>query len=204
MSKPPVVREMNVRLSRAACAMRNADGCPRAWRRGRIARERVTLPPSSSAACHGQRGSFRMPRPIATRSAWPSATIASAWCGSRIRPTAIVAMPTSVADALARTAPGSRAPSGIARDAVAAGRDVDVVAAEVAAARARTRRRRRASRPRSSQSVPLQRTPSGRCAGHAARTAANTSSGKRMRFSRLPPYASVRWLAMGDRNELSR
>ena len=41
--------------------------------------------------------------------------------------------------------------------------------------------------PRSSQSVPLKRMPSGFSSGHAARTASNTSSGKRMRFDISPP-----------------
>ena len=60
------------------------------------------------------------------------------------------------------------------------------------------------SQPPSTQSVADRRTHTGRSAGNAARTASNTSSGKRMRFSRLPPYSSVRWLASGDRNSCSR
>jgi hypothetical protein len=41
--------------------------------------------------------------------------------------------------------------------------------------------------PPSTQSWLEMRTLIGRCAGQAARTAANTRSGKRQRFSRLPP-----------------
>ena len=39
----------------------------------------------------------------------------------------------------------------------------------------------------STQSVADTRTHTGRSAGNAARTASNTSSGKRMRWARLPP-----------------
>ena len=41
--------------------------------------------------------------------------------------------------------------------------------------------------PPSTQSCAEMRTEIGRSAGHTARTAANTSSGKRRRLSRLPP-----------------
>ena len=54
-----------------------------------------TLRPSAAAACHGQRGSHNMARASATRSASPSATIASACCGSVINPTAIVTAPVA-------------------------------------------------------------------------------------------------------------
>ena len=37
--------------------------------------------------------------------------------------------------------------------------------------------------------------------GQAARTALNTSSGNRMRFSIEPPYSSVRWLEAGEMND---
>ena len=58
--------------------------------------------------------------------------------------------------------------------------------------------------PSGTQSVAEMRTIIGRSAGQAARTASNTSSGKRSRFSSEPPYSSVRWLATGERNEESR
>ena len=45
------------------------------------------------------------------------------------------------------------------------------------------------------------RTDIGRSAGQTARQASNTSSGKRARLSRSPPYASVRRLVSGDRND---
>ena len=44
--------------------------------------------------------------------------------------------------------------------------------------------------PPSTQSVDEMRTPSGLSCGHASRTAANTSMGKRIRLSNDPPYAS--------------
>ncbi len=58
--------------------------------------------------------------------------------------------------------------------------------------------------PPSNQSVAEIRTVIGRSAGHTARTASNTSSGNRSRFSSDPPYSSVRRLVSGDRNEDSR
>ncbi len=60
------------------------------------------------------------------------------------------------------------------------------------------------SLPSGIQSVAEMRTVSGRSAGQAARTASKTSSGKRSRFSSEPPYSSVRWLEIGERNEDSR
>ena len=54
------------------------------------------------------------------------------------------------------------------------------------------------------QSAADTRVHTGLSAGKAARTASNTSSGKRMRFSRLPPYSSSRRLVSGDRNSCSR
>jgi hypothetical protein len=41
-------------------------------------------------------------------------------------------------------------------------------------------------------------------AGQARRQASKTSSGKRRRLSAVPPYSSLRWLLIGDRNWLSR
>ena len=58
--------------------------------------------------------------------------------------------------------------------------------------------------PPSTQSVAEMRTDIGFSAGHTSRIAANTSSGKRKRFSRLPPYSSVRRLVSGERKEASR
>ncbi len=48
------------------------------------------------------------------------------------------------------------------------------------------------------------RTDIGLCAGHAARIASKTSSGKRRRFARLPPYSSVRLFVTGEMKEASR
>ena len=58
--------------------------------------------------------------------------------------------------------------------------------------------------PPSSQSTAEIRTDIGRSSGHAARTASNTSSGKRIRFARLPPYSSVRRFVSGEMNDASR
>ncbi|MOA65343.1 hypothetical protein D3C78_1916950 [compost metagenome] len=52
--------------------------------------------------------------------------------------------------------------------------------------------------PPSTQSLAEIRTDMGLSSGQTARTALNTSSGKRRRFSRLPPYSSSRWLVRGE------
>ena len=51
--------------------------------------------------------------------------------------------------------------------------------------------------PAGCQSLAEIRTDIGRAAGHTARIAPNTSSGKRSRFSSEPPYSSVRRLVSG-------
>ena len=61
-----------------------------------------------------------------------------------------------------------------------------------------------ASAPPSTQSEAETRIQTGLLAGNAARTASNTSRGKRIRFSRLPPYLSSRLFESGDRNSCSR
>ena len=50
------------------------------------------------------------------------------------------------------------------------------------------------------QSLAEMRTEIGFAAGHTARTARYTSSGKRMRFSSEPPYSSLRRLVSGVMN----
>ena len=45
------------------------------------------------------------------------------------------------------------------------------------------------------------RTDIGLSVGHTARIAENTSNGKRMRFSRLPPNSSVRRFDTGEMND---
>ena len=52
--------------------------------------------------------------------------------------------------------------------------------------------------PLSAQSVAEIRTISGVDVGIAFRTACVVSSKKRMRFSKLPPYSSVRWFISGE------
>src|ERR1700681_337419 len=58
--------------------------------------------------------------------------------------------------------------------------------------------------PFSIQSLADMRTNKGYLSGQLDRTAATTSSKKRIRFSKLPPYLSLRWLDRGDRNSLIR
>src|SRR3954462_7026230 len=60
------------------------------------------------------------------------------------------------------------------------------------------------SQPPGTQSVAEMRIQTGFSAGKIARTATKTSRGKRMRFSRLPPYSSSRLLARGDKTWCSR
>ena len=56
------------------------------------------------------------------------------------------------------------------------------------------------SQPPGTQSVAEIRAQTGFAAGKVARTMSKISSGKRIRFSRLPPYWSPRLLAIGERN----
>src|SRR5205807_8560449 len=58
--------------------------------------------------------------------------------------------------------------------------------------------------PPSYQSVAEIRTVIGLLAGHTARMAVNTSSGKRSRPASDPPYSSDRWLVSGEMNDDSR
>ena len=58
--------------------------------------------------------------------------------------------------------------------------------------------------PPSTQSCADTRTLIGLSSGQTARIAANTSSGKRQRFSSEPPYSSMRWLVSGEINDDSR
>ena len=50
------------------------------------------------------------------------------------------------------------------------------------------------------KSLPAMRMMRGKSGPTAARTAAMSCRGKRRRFSRLPPYSSVRRLVSGERN----
>ncbi len=60
------------------------------------------------------------------------------------------------------------------------------------------------SQPPSTQSVAEMRMPTGMRGGTTARTASNTSSGKRMRLAAGPPYSSPRAFDSGERNSCSR
>ena len=56
------------------------------------------------------------------------------------------------------------------------------------------------SQPPSAQSDADRRTKSGVVSGIAWRIALVASSKKRVRFSKLPPYSSVRWFISGEKN----
>ena len=58
--------------------------------------------------------------------------------------------------------------------------------------------------PPSTHSTQESRMPIALPAGQTRRQASNTSSGKRRRLSAVPPYSSLRWLLMGDRNWLQQ
>ena len=68
--------------------------CARGWLR-QYWRGASTMPSSSAAASHGQRGFHSMPRASATMSALPDARISSACFGSVIMPTAITGIFTA-------------------------------------------------------------------------------------------------------------
>ena len=59
-------------------------------------------------------------------------------------------------------------------------------------------------RPPGAQSVAEILTDMGFSLGNVALQAANTASGKRIRFSIEPPYSSVRWLVSGEMKLASR
>jgi len=58
--------------------------------------------------------------------------------------------------------------------------------------------------PPSTHSVAEMRTISGLAAGQTVRTASQTSSSRRVRPAKSPPYSSVRWLVSGDMNSFNR
>src|SRR5947199_9795437 len=58
--------------------------------------------------------------------------------------------------------------------------------------------------PSRCSSSPTSRIPTATPSPTAARTASGTSTPRRIRFSRLPPYSSVRWLLLGERNSWIR
>ena len=58
--------------------------------------------------------------------------------------------------------------------------------------------------PPSTYSFWLMRKSMAMLSPTASRTAFTSLSGKRMRFSKDPPYSSVRWLVSGEKNALTR
>jgi hypothetical protein len=113
----------------------------------------ATWPPSSAAACQGQRGSYSIARASATMSAWPDCRMmVSACCGSVIRPTPIVGSERFALDALGEERSGSRADRDLLQRRHAAARHVDEVAAAAFPAPGRRARSARCpSRPRPSR-----------------------------------------------------
>ena len=120
-------------------------------------------------------------------SASPAAMIASACSGSVMRPTAIVTMPVArrISRAKGTWMPGAGA--GIFCAGETPPLDTSIQSQPRAFSRRASSIASSSVQPPSTQSVAETRTPSGRSAGQAARTASNTSSGKRMRLSNLPP-----------------
>src|SRR5580704_9612891 len=144
-----------------------------------------------------------MARASATISAFPSATIASARLGVAMSPTVRVAMPLCVFMVSA---------NGTFMLATRLGRASELTPPEdtqtkstptLLRAPANTAASAAVSPP-SIQSWPVMRAPSGMPCGIAARTALATSSGKRMRPSKEPPYSSLRLLEIGERKLCSR
>ena len=74
-----------------------AAECVRDWLETYPARTHLHLEPSVWQDYPGSRN----PRAKATQSAWPSATIASAWCGMTIMPTASTVIPLAFLTAAA-------------------------------------------------------------------------------------------------------
>ena len=60
------------------------------------------------------------------------------------------------------------------------------------------------SQPPSAQSEQDSRMKTGSAEGQRSRTAVDTSRAKRIRFSKMPPYWSARWLDSGDREGMDQ
>ena len=120
-----------------------------------------------------------------------------------IFPTASVAMPTSCRMRSANGVWKSRPYTGLWSSTVCPAETS--MASQPCARNARaTSTASSGTMPPGDQSTAEMRTLIGFAAGHAARTASNTSSGKRSRRSSGPPYSSVRWFVSGEMKLASR
>ena len=163
------------------------------WRRGcerRYWLGAMTLAPRCAAACHGQRGSYRIARASAIRSASPVPTIASAWSNPVISPTA-------TAGSAPRISPLGRAAldSSVPLELFCAGVKPPLETCTTLHPRLQLLRKGYGLLDVPAALHPVCARHSDRTgfsAGNAARTASKTSSGNRIRFSSEPPYSSSR------------
>jgi hypothetical protein len=155
----------------------------------------------------GQNGSWMASRAMAIRSAWSFCRMSSACGPSSISPTAMVIMPASrlICSAYGTWKPGPRYPVEAVAPAAALPPDEQSMTSTPRAFSLRASTAESSiSQPPSKPSTEDMRTNSGLSSGHTGRTASVSSSRKRILFSRLPPYSSVRRLDKGDRNCCAR
>ena len=155
--------------------------------------------PTPWRARSGQYGSRSSSRASSTRSACPSATIASACSGVGDQADRAGRHGRLAPDPLARTAPDSPGRPGSARRARVPPDEQSTRSTPSSASRRASATDCSTSQPPSAQSVAEIRTNSGSSPGHARAPRSATSSSSRMRLSNEPPYSSV--AAVGERRE---
>src|SRR5207247_215694 len=140
-------------------------------------------------ACSVKYGLARCGRARATRSALPAASSVLTWSGVVTAPTVMVAMPTSLRTQSAYGAWYMRPYTGFWCGTVCPVEQSMRSQPAAFSMRVSAIRSSPASPP-GAQSVAEMRADIGFLSGHAARQARQSSSGKRMRFSIVPPYWS--------------
>ena len=159
--------------------------------------------PAAAAACSVQYGSARCGRASAHRSARPAMMMLFTWSGSKIAPTAIVAMPTSLRMRSANGVWYMRPYTGFASRVVWPDDTSIRSAPALLNSRAMSPRRpaccRRAP-SRARRSAPTSAVPPATRRAPRGTLRADSGSGSRA----MPPYSSSRRLVSGDRKVDSR
>src|SRR5258706_63833 len=145
--------------------------------------------PRRAASRSVQAASARCGRASAHRSARPEAMMALAWSASKMAPTAMVGMPASLRTRSANGVWYMRPYTGF-WSGLTWPEEQSIMSAPAALKRRAISTASSGVMPPSTQSWAEMRTDMGLSCGQAARTASNTSSGKRRRVFQLPPYSS--------------
>ena len=160
-----------------------------------------------SCTLRGKSGSAMSARPIAIRSASPSASTCSASEASSSLPTAITGTLTAF---LIVAASGTRKPRGrnigpiVWWSAYQFPAETLIAQTPASSSSRHTAAASSTSKPPSAPSAPLIRYMTGNALPQRSRIAATISSGKRARFSSAPPYSSVRRFESGEMNSHGR